>query len=131
MWHTTGKIEHDPAANFLGTADNQPLEVRVNNQRALRIEPASDGTGFLPNVIGGKDNFVAPGTTGAFIGGGGGVNLSNTIASTESVIAGGFLNHIEAGNAHASFPAAALTTPFCLPRRARSSPADTPIASNS
>jgi hypothetical protein len=102
VWHTAGNLGTAPPANFLGTIDNQPLEVRVNNQRVLRLEPAVDGTGFLPNVIGGKDNFVAPGTTGAFIGGGGGVGLSNTIASTEDVIAGGYLNHIEGGNAHAS-----------------------------
>ena len=102
VWHTGGNLGTTPAANFVGTTDNQPVEVRVNNQRVLRLEPAVDGTGFLPNVIGGKDNYVVPGTTGGFIGGGGGNGLSNTIASTEGVIAGGYLNHIEAGNAHAS-----------------------------
>jgi hypothetical protein len=104
VWHTTGNFGTTPNVNFLGTADNQPLELRVNNQRALRLEPATDiNVGFTPNVIGGhKDNFVFPGIGGAVIGGGGGAGLSNSIASTEGVIAGGYLNHIEAGNAHAS-----------------------------
>ncbi|MBI3850306.1 MAG: hypothetical protein HY298_08465 [Verrucomicrobia bacterium] len=102
VWHTGGNLGTTAGVNFLGTTDNEPLQLHVNGQRVLRLEPVSDLTGFLPNVIGGKDNYVVPGTTGAFIGGGGGVGLSNTIASTEGVIAGGFLNHIEAGNAHAS-----------------------------
>src|SRR5882724_8459304 len=37
-------------ANFLGTTDNEALELRVNNGRAWRIEPNSSGA---PNVIGG------------------------------------------------------------------------------
>jgi len=102
FWKANGNSGTTAGVNFLGTTDTQALELWGGNGRILRLEPASDLTGFLPNVIGGKDNFVEPGTTGAFIGGGGGVNLSNTIASTEGVIAGGFLNHIRGGNAHAS-----------------------------
>src|ERR1041385_5777501 len=85
VWHTAGNLGTTPAANFLGTIDNQPLEVRVNNQRALRIEPSSDpSAGFAPNVIAGhKDNFVSTNIGGSVIGGGGGTGLSNAIASTE------------------------------------------------
>ena len=45
-------------ANFLGTLDNQPLELRVNNARILRLEPTSD----TPNFIGGfSGNYAQPG----------------------------------------------------------------------
>ena len=33
--------------------NGQPFEIRVNQNRGLRIEPASDGTNQSPNVIGG------------------------------------------------------------------------------
>jgi hypothetical protein len=59
-------------ADFLGTTDNNPLNLRVNNARGLRLEPASDGTNQSPNVIGGiADNSVAAGAYGATIAGGG------------------------------------------------------------
>jgi hypothetical protein len=104
VWHTAGNLGTSPPVNFLGTTDNQPLEVRVNNQRALRLEPANDiNVGSVPNVIGGhSDNSVTTNIGGSVIGGGGGSGLANSIGSTEGVIAGGFLNHIEGGNAHAS-----------------------------
>ena len=38
---------------IIGTTDNQPLELRVNGQRALRLEPDASVTG-APNVIGGS-----------------------------------------------------------------------------
>ena len=38
-WKTGGNSGTSPTnGNFLGTADNQPLELAVNGQRALRIE---------------------------------------------------------------------------------------------
>lgn len=36
-WSLTGSLGTDPSLNFLGTADAQPLELRVNNHPALRI----------------------------------------------------------------------------------------------
>ena len=40
FWQTTGNAGTSPAkGNFVGTADNQPLELRVNGGRALRLEP--------------------------------------------------------------------------------------------
>lgn len=103
FWRTGGNAGTTPGANFLGTLDNQPLDLKVNGLRVLRLEPANDQNGgFVPNLIGGhQDNTVAPGITASVIGGGGGLGLSNTIASTECVIAGGFLNRIHDGNAHA------------------------------
>jgi hypothetical protein len=83
-------------ANFLGTKDNQPLELRVNNARALRIEPNSSGA---PNVIGGAVvNQVKPGYVGATIAGGGAVNYfgstiySNSVTGNFGTVAGGAQN---------------------------------------
>ncbi len=68
-WSRTGNAGTDPASNFLGTRDARALEVRINNQRALRLEPAARS----PNVIAGHSgNLAGPGVVGATIGGGGG-----------------------------------------------------------
>jgi hypothetical protein len=71
FWKSSGNGGTTPGTHFFGTTDHQPLEVRVNNQRALRLEPtASNDT---VNVIGGSAlNFVATGVLGATISGGGG-----------------------------------------------------------
>jgi trimeric autotransporter adhesin len=92
FWRTDGNGGTTPGAHFVGTTDNQALEFKVNNLRALRIEPNASG---LVNVIGGAtNNLVASGASAATIGGG----YSHTIeAGTDgSTIAGGFLNTIQA-----------------------------------
>lgn len=89
----------------LGTTDGQPLEVVVGNSRAMRYEDATS-----PNVIGGHAlNYVAPGTFGGTIGGGGAqdsgtsmnIVLGNfgtvgggqaNVAGKEATVAGGTLN---------------------------------------
>src|SRR6266566_1546273 len=83
-------------ANFLGTTDNQPLELRVNNGRALRIEPNTSGA---PNVIGGAVvNFVSPNRVGATVAGGGAANYfgsaaySNSVTGNLGTVAGGAQN---------------------------------------
>ena len=87
------------STNFLGTSDNQPLELRVNSQRALRLEPNTSGA---PNIVGGASvNFVAAGVKGAVIGGGGATNYSgvpytNSVAADFSTVSGGFANSIQA-----------------------------------
>ncbi len=66
-WSLTGNAGTNPSKHFLGTTDNQALEVRVNSQRALRIEPGS-----TPNLIAGfSGNSVTAGVVGATIAGGG------------------------------------------------------------
>ena len=85
-WSLGGNAGTVPGVTFLGTADSQPLELRVNNQRALRLEP---GSAALPNVIGGSaSNVVVSGTVGATIAGG----ATNGIltGSPGATIAGGF-----------------------------------------
>ena len=67
-WSITGNAGTDPVTNFLGTTDNQSLEIRVNNERVLRLEDKA----VSPNLIGGiQENTVTPGVEGATIGGGG------------------------------------------------------------
>ena len=75
-WKISGNAGTSPGINFLGTTDGQPLELRVGNRRALRLEP---GTEFAPNVIAGSAlNAVAAGVRGATISGGGTTNASGS-----------------------------------------------------
>jgi hypothetical protein len=72
FWSLTGNAGTDPSTDFVGTTDSQPLNLKVNGARALRLEPASDGTNQSANVIGGiADNAVTPGVFAATIAGGG------------------------------------------------------------
>jgi len=88
-WRPNGNAGTTPGANFLGTTDNQPLELKVNNIRALRLEP----TLGVPNFIAGDaSNAIGAGVQAATIGGG----QNNVIAanSSHATIAGGNLNDI-------------------------------------
>lgn len=91
FWHATGNGGTAPGANFLGTTDNQPLEMKVNNARALRLEPTVDS----PNVIGGSShNRVEPGFEAATIAGGGLSPYPNVIAADFATIGGGTLHTV-------------------------------------
>lgn len=94
-WKLTGNTVS--AGQFLGTINNQPLELRANNLRGLRIEPNTNGA---PNVIGGSPvNFVSAGVAGGTIAGGGALNYegapyTNSVSSDFGVIGGGINNAI-------------------------------------
>ena len=95
VWNLSGNAGTS-SNHFLGTLDNHPLEFRVNNSRALRLEPNNGGS---PNVIGGfSSNLVAPGVVGATIAGGGDVGIdqsaANFIAGDFGAIGGGQQNTI-------------------------------------
>jgi hypothetical protein len=63
-WSLTGNAIS--AGQFLGTTNEMALEIKVNNARALRLEPNDTS----PNIIGGfSGNSVTSGVVGAFIGG--------------------------------------------------------------
>jgi hypothetical protein len=85
-------------ANFLGTLNNLPVELRANNARALRLEPNATS----PNLVGGwNGNVVDPGVSGATIAGGGalsqfGLSASNRVTDSFGTIGGGA--HNVAGN---------------------------------
>ena len=91
-WARTGNAGTDPTSQFLGTLDPQAFEVRVNNERALRLEPAAVG----PNMIAGSGlNVVGPGVGGATVAGGGGqiegdssVRPNRVFASFGTVVGG-------------------------------------------
>ncbi len=92
-WRLDGNSGTNPATNFLGTTDNQALELRVHNARALRLEP--DATS--PNLIGGYNgNRVTGGAHGAFIGGGGASGHVNQVSGNYATLGGGYDNLITA-----------------------------------
>ena len=95
FWKLGGNTGTTPGTNFLGTTDDQPLELRVSGLRALRLEPKTNGG---PNLIGGYfRNFVGESIVGATIAGGGGAPngpgvFSNTVSVSYGTIGGGYGN---------------------------------------
>ena len=77
--------------DYFGSANDQPVELRVNNQQALRLEPNAAGK---PNLIGGAGNTIGSGVIGATIGGG----TANGPNGNYGVVGGG-----EANTAAANF----------------------------
>jgi len=47
-WDTEGNAGTNPATNFIGTTDNQPLVLRTRNVQSLRIEPSDITSGAVP-----------------------------------------------------------------------------------
>lgn len=101
FWQSSGNAGTSAGINFVGTTDNQPLELHVKGQRAFRLEPDSTGSGS-PNVIGGSiGNFMnAGGVIGGVIGGGGatnynGVSYPNQVAAYYGSIVGGLGNTVQ------------------------------------
>ncbi len=74
-WDTSGNAGTNPATNFIGTTDAQPLVLRTRNAQSLRIEPSAllfNGAPNTANVIAGSSaNSVTTGVRGATIAGGG------------------------------------------------------------
>jgi hypothetical protein len=84
-WSLTGNLGTTPATSFLGTTDNQALELKVNNLRALRLEP----NGTSANVVGGFSGNSATGAFGATIGGGGQAGFANQATANFATVGGG------------------------------------------
>ena len=92
-WSLTGNGGTNPGTNFLGTTDNQALELRVQGLRALRIEPTGS---VSPNLIGGAStNFATAGVAGAFVGSG----TLNRVTDVYGTVAGGENNQAGDGDA--------------------------------
>lgn len=102
VWLLGGNSGTTPATHFLGTTDTQPLEIKVNNQRALRLAWVTNDWGGGANVVGGVwMNSVADGIVGATIAGGGVLsetegNWTNSIRSHFATIGGGDANTVGA-----------------------------------
>lgn len=117
FWQTSGNIGTSPGnGNFLGTTDPQPMELRANRIRVLRVEPdprgASAGNligGFTNNVIqqpnsggdviagGGYSagpNVIYSNSSGVFIGAGSANQIGPNI--NDAVIVGGYGNTVQA-----------------------------------
>jgi len=96
FWQLGGNAGSNPASDFIGTRDSQPLEFRVNGQIALRLEPSTSGA---PNLVGGSsNNMIDTGVRGSTISGGGGsyigANYTNRVSADFGTVAGGAANQI-------------------------------------
>ena len=102
-WLLGGNSATNPATYFLGTTDNEPLNLRVNNRRALRITYVENiAAAFRTfNMLGGADaNSIGANVVGATIAGGGnaGINstdLPNVVNSDYGFLGGGYYNLID------------------------------------
>jgi len=95
FWQLGGNSGSTSGVSFLGTTDNQGLELKVNSVRALRLEPNTNGA---PNMIGGAPvNAVDTGVVGATISGGGAVfyldNIYTNLVSADFGTVGGGANN--------------------------------------
>jgi trimeric autotransporter adhesin len=74
-WALAGNTGTNPAVNFLGTTDGQPLVLRANDERVGLFEAIpliGPAGGFTANVLlGSPENLITPGVRGATISGGG------------------------------------------------------------
>ena len=60
-WGTTGNAATNPSVNFIGTADNQPLRFKVNNQWSGEMNPGN-GNMFY-GMLAGNENISGVGNT--------------------------------------------------------------------
>jgi trimeric autotransporter adhesin len=111
FWQVGGNAGVPSSNNFIGTLDNNFIDVRVSNIRGLRLRLFNDALGIYtnaPNVIGGSSvNLTAPDVVGATIAGGGGNNTNGTALINEvyadfGAIGGGAANSTGAQNATVS-----------------------------
>ena len=121
-WSSTGDAGTNPATNFLGTSDAQPLVLRTANVQSLRIEPSAQTFGGSPitaNLIAGSSaNSVTAGVRGATIAGGGvpsgnsdpdlAGESPNAVADHFGTVGGGYAN--SAGDAAGTLADRAFAT---------------------
>lgn len=102
FWQLSGN--NVAAGQFVGSTNNQPVEVRVNNHRAMLISSSATDA---PNLVGGAAiNAVDAGVQGAVIAGGGSTNFhsypsTNRVSADFGAIVGGGGNWIQQGADHA------------------------------
>ena len=107
FWQTTGNAGTTTGMNFVGTTDNQPLELDAYGLRGLHLEHTSRSTGFPflfsqagINVIGGYwGNTISNNVIGGTIAGGGDETgpliftpYANTVVNDFGAIGGGYGN---------------------------------------
>ncbi len=90
-WSLTGNAGTVFGTNFIGTTDNVPLDFRVNNTSALRLEYPQSGNKV--NIIAGySGNSASSGVYGATVFGGGDTNYPNQVQANFGLVAGGVGN---------------------------------------
>jgi hypothetical protein len=94
-WSLTGNGGTSPDTNYLGTRDNKALELRVNGQRALRLEPKSES----PNIVGGYSGNSIGWGWGTTICGGGSSSNPNQVVASFGTVCGGSGNVASGGHA--------------------------------
>jgi hypothetical protein len=85
-WSLTGNAGTTPGVNFLGTTDDEPLELWVDGMQVFTLEPA----GGQPNVIGGLGSSES-GSTSTTIDGG---SYNTAVAASYGTISGGYENAV-------------------------------------
>ena len=96
FWRLNGNAGTTPGTQFVGTSDNQALELRANNARAWRAEPNAAS----PNLIGGSSaNLASNGVAGAVVAGGGSAGFPNRVGGSYSTVSGGYNNLAYYGSA--------------------------------
>jgi hypothetical protein len=107
VWLLSGNSGTAPGAQYLGTSDKQPLEIKVGGVRVWRAEDNGDSSDInnlpdgAPNIIAGSaSNVVSRDVVGATIAGGGATNyngnaIPNTVRASWSTISGGVSNTID------------------------------------
>ena len=96
FWKVNGNAGTTPAVHFVGTTDNRGLEIRVNNQRAFRIDPAVN-----PRWAAGYSGNAATAAGSVVVGGGNLAGGPNQVFAPYSTIAGGADNTIESSAEYA------------------------------
>ncbi len=110
-WLLTGNAGTNPSTHFLGTRDNVAFEVRVNNQRALRLEPNATSPNWIAGYAG---NSVNGGVAGATIGGGGQAGAINRVTGNFGTVGGGTNNEARGTSATVSGGEANLASGFAV-----------------
>ena len=106
-WGLTGNSSTVDGTNFIGTTDNIPFTIRVNNQRAIRISFTNATS--APNILAGySGNTITNGVVGSAILSGGSDVQINQVTDNYSVIGGGSLN--QAGDNDADLANASAAT---------------------
>jgi hypothetical protein len=103
-WSLGGNAGVDPASQFLGTTDDEPLLLKANGHRVVQYRQSQyPGAARSVNILAGADgNTIADDVVGSVVAGGGAVNANGTtvpndMRSSFSVIGGGSGNFSDAG----------------------------------
>ncbi len=85
-WSLAGNSGTNETDNFVGTTDNIGLNFRINNMRALKLEPNNISPCFIGGFV---ENQVKSGVRGAVIGGGGKSGEKNYVTDHFGTVGGG------------------------------------------